>query len=234
MPSPFRKALQQLKSTLLPPGEAPYRVRLGLFKGLVLNLDLHHQAQVAFGLWERETYRTVHSLLAGCHSAIDVGACAGEFTLLFLRSPGLQNVIAIEPYPPNLPRLDANLRLNDLDQDPRLSLHTQRLGSDTTDGKTIRLDDLTIPTTGPVFIKIDVDGGELDVLQSGPTLLQRPDIRLLVETHSVQLERDCLEFLTNAGYHCQIIPNAWWRRFLPEDRPMGQNRWLIATPNTIR
>jgi hypothetical protein len=228
VPRIFQQAIHWLKSRLLIAGERSYRVQRGLFKGLTLNLDLHHQSQVMWGLWERETHSQVRSLLTGCHSAVDVGACAGEFTLLFLRSPGLHSVTAIEPYPPNLPRLDANLRLNGLDQDPRLTLHTQRLGSDTTDRLTLRLDDLTIPSDGPVFIKIDVDGGELDVLQSGPKLLQRPDVRLLVETHSVQLEHDCLSFLTTAGCHCQIIPNAWWRRFLPEDRPIGQNRWLSA------
>ena len=44
-------------------GRQPYRVHLGLFRNLVLNLDLQHQTQIYLGLYERETYKYILLLL---------------------------------------------------------------------------------------------------------------------------------------------------------------------------
>jgi hypothetical protein len=77
-------------------------------------------------------------------------------------------------------------------------------------------------------VKIDVDGGECDILDGASALLQAARVRWLVETHSVALEERCATMLRNAGYRVRIVPNAAWRLFLPEQRPIEQNRWLVA------
>jgi hypothetical protein len=82
----------------------------------------------------------------------------------------------------------------------------------------------------PGFIKIDVDGGEMDVLQSGQDLLAARRSSVLVETHSPELEEDCNAFLKTAGYLTAIIRNASWRTLVPETRPTPHNRWLWAEP----
>ena len=77
-----------------------------------------------------------------------------------------------------------------------------------------------------VLIKIDVEGAEAIVLQGMIDLLKENDCRLIIETHSVQLEKDCMAFLKSQGYYVRIIKNAWWRSILPERRPLKHNRWL--------
>jgi Methyltransferase FkbM domain len=90
----------------------------------------------------------------------------------------------------------------------------------------VRLDSLSVPETNG-FVKIDVDGAELDVLSSGETLLRFLRPYLLIETHSQDLETHCIGFLASLGYNVSIIRNAWWRIFLPEQR-IAHNRWLWA------
>ncbi len=86
-------------------------------------------------------------------------------------------------------------------------------------------------TPPPRFVKIDVDGGELDVLAGMRQLLATHRPVVFVEVHGVHRERDCAAFLRACGYHVRIVKNAWWRALYPEHRmPVGHNRWLLAVP----
>jgi hypothetical protein len=73
------------------------------------------------------------------------------------------------------------------------------------------------------FAKVDIDGGECDVL---PGLIGLPTI--LIETHSKDLEEVCTAFLEEHGYATRVIRNARWRALWPEYRPLEHNRWLVA------
>ncbi len=92
------------------------------------------------------------------------------------------------------------------------------------------LDDLPVPHDRRGFIKLDADTAELAILQSGRRLLAEAKPLLLVETHSPELEHDCCAFLAGLGYRLEIIPNAWWRALVPEQRPLDHNRWFWAEP----
>jgi hypothetical protein len=92
----------------------------------------------------------------------------------------------------------------------------------------IRIDDLNVAHSAPGFMKIDVDGFELDVLLGGKNLLAHGDTDLLVETHSAALEAQCAEYLKQFGYACRVSKNAWWRVLIPEQRPLNHNPWLFA------
>jgi hypothetical protein len=48
----------------------------------------------------------------------------------------------------------------------------------------------------------------MDVLCSASQLLGERVLDLLVETHSVELERGCLAFLERRGFECAVMPNA--------------------------
>lgn len=218
-----------LKSRFISDVEQPRLVRLGLFAGLRLNLNLHNQMQVFFGLWEREIYRFMRQTVPGCEWAVDVGSGRGEYTLFFLKQSGVQRAVAVDPLEVMVPMIQRNLELNGMADDLRLTRIEGFLGS-TTDGRMQRLDDLGLDPNAPGFIKIDVDGGEVDVLIGGSALLAGGKARLLIETHSLELEQDCIRLLTAKGYLCRVIKNAWWRRLLHEERPTDHNRWLAATP----
>ncbi len=213
---------------LLPAGRRARPVRSGLFKGIRLALDLHGgDLQMYAGLYERETFPWLRRLLRGCQGAIDVGAAKGELSLLCLRQPGMRRVVAVEPAKTECALLQANLALNHLTGDPRFWLHLGFAGR----GSPPRwrtLDELAAEVPAPLFIKIDVDGPEAEVLATGSETLFRRDCRLLIETHSVTAETVCQRQLLASGYVIQIIPNAWWRRFIPERRTIPHNRWLAA------
>jgi hypothetical protein len=86
-----------------------------------------------------------------------------------------------------------------------------------------------------VFIKVDVDGFEMDVLQGAIGVLKKMKVRLLLETHSSKLEDNCNHFLKNLGYRTKVVKNGWWRILLKDRRPIEQNRWLVASndPSSI-
>ena len=193
-----------------------------------MNLDLATSAQLYTGLFEREISPHLRRLSRGIATAIDVGAAFGEYTLFFLAKTQAVKVLAFEPEQALWPKLYANLALNGLDEDPRLELFRLFL-TNRTDHCSCALDSFVNLIHQPCLIKIDVDGGELDVLAGAAQLVQWPRVRWLIETHSPQLERECISYLQRAGYETQVVHNAWWRAIVPEQRPVEQNRWLFAT-----
>ena len=91
------------------------------------------------------------------------------------------------------------------------------------------IDQLQLDLGAKGFLKIDVDGYEVDVLESAKKTLQEAKPDVLVEVHSKQLEAACIDILKAYGYGVRVIPNAWWRIFVPERRPIEHNRWIFAT-----
>ncbi|MBI2497854.1 MAG: FkbM family methyltransferase [Opitutae bacterium] len=216
---------------LLPAGRAPRTVLSGLLAGIRLHLDLRSEAQIWLGLYERETYADIRRLLRGCRGAIDLGAAKGDLSIHFLRQPGMERVVAAEPLDTERAQLAANLALNRLAGDPRLSLHPGFAGrGEPPLWRT--LDDLAAGVPAPLFLKIDIDGPEAGVLADGCETLRSKDCRLLIETHSPAAEHGCLTQLRELGYTVRIIPPAWWRVLVREHRPIPHNRWLAAWRGT--
>jgi hypothetical protein len=195
-----------------------------------MELDLASQSQLYIGTFEREVYRSLERFSADIRSAIDIGAREGEYTLYFLAKTRAQRVIAFEPEMAIHPQLMSNLELNHLAHDPRFTLIANFVGA--RDGDNERtLDSLMDSISTPCLIKIDVEGGEASVLQGAQRLLQLPQVRWIIETHSQDLEQQCVLTLREAGYETRIIPTAWWRGVLPELRVsevIRFNRWLAA------
>jgi len=219
------RPLSRIKQSFVPATRSPRKVVGGIYKGLVLDLDLQHETQVFLGLYERETFPCIRAAAARARWMIDVGAGNGELALFFLRQPGIGLVHAFEPLPKAVATFRRNLALNDLQDDPRLAIHAGFAGAQP--GFT-RLDDLAVDRSAPGFLKIDVDGFELDVLASAERLLAAAHPDVLLEVHSAPLEADGLAQLRRFGYAPQIVDNAWWRVVIPERRPIPHNRWLWA------
>jgi hypothetical protein len=134
-------------------------------------------------------------------------------------------VIACDPNQTVVDRLIENLALNGVAG--KVAVHRIAVGGSKAGFRP--LDDLLANETPPFVIKIDVDGGELDVLTSGRSVLRAHDCALIVETHSLELERASTACLQQLGYHTTVIPNGWYRRFVPELRPAAHNRWFVAS-----
>lgn len=203
----------------------PRVIKGGLFKGLIMDLDLADQMQLYLGLFEREIHGWLEQFVAGARTAIDIGAGEGEYTLYFLCKTSVSKVFSFEPSSESRHALEANLKNNYRETDPRLHVWSMFVGC--AGENHLSLDSLLERISFPCVIKVDVDGGERDILEGASELSRCGPTRWIVETHSEQLERSCMSLLKNAGLQVQVVPNAWWRKIIPELRH-GQNRWVVA------
>src|SRR5207302_544107 len=134
----------------------------------------------------------------GVLSAVDIGAADGEYALYFLLKSHAKVIVAFEPSEWARRQLARNLKLNNCAGDPRLTVDPHFAGR--RDFGTERTVDSLLPQLEPpCLIKIDVDGGELDVLMGARRTLARPEISWIIETHSRELETQCLDLLSNSG-----------------------------------
>jgi hypothetical protein len=221
------RSLSNLKNLIMSPERKPRRILAGPFRGIVMSLTLRSQLQVYLGLFEKETHPWIYRLSKGISTAIDIGVAHGEYTLYFLTKTKATKVFAFEPDASCAPFLHENLELNGVAQSNRLAISSKFVGASDSQQE-IRLDSLAESVHLPCLVKMDVDGAEEQILKGAQTFNRLPGVRWLVETHSKELEVACEGILKAAGFQTRIIPNAWWRVFLPELRPIEHNRWLAA------
>jgi methyltransferase FkbM-like protein len=195
-----------------------FTILSGPYKGIKIFASPINNQQLRFGLYEREIHPYLIRAARSARWCIDIGAGFGELSLFFYLRANATPVFAVEPWTPNI--LSKNLAINDAREIISIS---QYLG---TKYGQLRLDSFSVPKTKG-FIKIDVDGAEVDVLESGSELIRSLRPYLLIETHSPDLETRCVKSLSSIGYDISIIRNAWWRTLLPEER-IGHNRWIWA------
>jgi len=212
------RLLHGLKNIVVRSGHAPHRVVTGAFAGLNLCLDLQSQAQTWLGLYERELYAPLRGFSRGIQTGIDLGCAQGEFTVYFLKRTDAVRVFAIDGNGQYLETLRHNVALNQCECS-RLAIHHKYIES---------LDPLTGEIKLPCLVKMDVDGGEANVLSNSPKFLALPQVRWIIEVHSAELEQDCLRILRLSNYKTTVVKNAWWRSLLGEQRPIDLNRWVIA------
>lgn len=193
----------------------------------MMRLDLEHQTQVVLGMYEREIHGWLRRLSTRIEFGADVGAADGLYTLYLHERTKARSIYAFEPDATAFASLELNLSLNSLLTSDRLSVHTSFVGGAPGIGR-VSLDSVVADSPGPGLIKVDVDGSEVEVLHGALNLLHRTDVRWLIETHSQELETECLTMFRNNGFYTLVVPNAWWRLLLPENRPMDHNRWLVA------
>jgi hypothetical protein len=219
----------RVKKLLLTSGYSVRTIRTGILAGIAMNLDLAHHCQRWLGLQERELNRWFRQLSVGIQTAVDVGANDGMYTLYFLMKTSAKRAIAFEPASECVAQMKKNLTLNGYENDPRLDLVTRPVGAVAT-GQEVTLDSYLNSIQIPCLVKIDIDGGEVLLLQGARQLLASEGIRWIVEVHSKDLQEQCLEIFRRANYRTVVIRNAWWRNFIPELRPGDLNQWIIALP----
>ena len=208
----------------------PRKIRAGLLRGLMFRVDPHFKSQRLMGTDESEIANVVREFSAQVKTAVDIGANDGWYTLYFAAQPGIQKVFACEPDAKCIGELKDNLAMN-TGATAKVSIISRFVGTKA-DPDWISLDEILRGTPEPHLLKIDVDGGELGVLQSASELLLQHNPLVIVETHSQELERDCIAFLSERNYECTIIPNGWYRCIIPEERPIAHNRWFSAKRKT--
>jgi hypothetical protein len=195
----------------------------------MLENDLRLHSQVLLGLYEIELARYVRELHRPGSTAFDVGAHDGYYALI-LAKLGRGRVKAVEPDAEargDLARvLAANPELAAFVEVVAEPVGASQIGSSTT------LDALSWGPGGfvPDLVKIDVEGGEADVLRGAHRLLHDRHPHVIIETHAAELERECVAILSEAGYTPEIVDQRSWLR---ENRPLLHNRWIVARGTAI-
>ena len=146
---------------------------------------------------------------------IDVGAGYGDSALWWWKKFGAV-VYAYEVLPRVYNVLAENIRLNNasvnifnlaIGDGNLTSGYLSALGNmlqiahDTHEGYdflTTKIDSLNIPE--PAIIKIDVEGFELKVLHGAEKIIEYHKPRIIIETHSTELRKECHAFLRKREY----------------------------------
>jgi hypothetical protein len=213
------------KNRVLPDGPALRRLPCGIGAGARMEIDFRHHTKLFLGLYEIEINRYIRAMCAASEGCFDVGGQTG-YDALVVAGLTTGPVVSIDCDPGSVAEMRrvfaSNPRLRD-----RLSvLETTVAGtSDAAQGR-LALDEIAYSPEWfvPDFVKIDIDGGELDALRGAARLLAEHRPHLIVETHSRELELACAELLHAAGYAPSIVNNRGWLKDL---RP-AHNRWLVA------
>lgn len=207
--------------------------------------DLVQQFVYFFGLWEPNVTHWLQRQLAPGDTFIDVGANIGYFALLASQGVGKSGrVIAIEASPSIFAALRANLDRNRAGNVRAVQMAATRAAgklpiyraSEHNVGETtavavqgfeleaeVEADTLEAIVTREVlraarFVKIDIEGGELGVVESLRGLLADSPARLefIVELHPELLAaqnhraEDVLRIFADAGFHCYRLENDTW------------------------
>lgn len=208
-----------VKRFLLSSATAPRRILGGLNRGQILTVNPASQAQFYFGLYERELFPYFNRYAADIQTGLDIGAAEGSHAIYFAARTSAQRIIAIESWDKFVNLLDTHLKLNGLRE--KVEILPVLVNAENS------LDVILGDVQGPILVKMDIEGAEIEVLRSSPKFLSLPKVRWVIETHSFQIHNDCVAILEQAGYETKRIMPAWWRKFLPEQRD-PENGYLVA------
>lgn len=202
------------------------KIKYGAAAGIEMEIDPATKLQRLLGLDEHEIQDQFVEFSKKSSLYIDVGASDGYYGLIYKKYNPSGKVVLIEADPKLAPEQESNMQKNGLgDKVEYLSLFV----ASHDDERHITIDKLAAQEKpSAFFIKIDVEGAELDVLQGAKKALVAYPAFVLIETHGKQLEDDCVALLQSLGFTTTIIDNAWWRGILPESRQIEHNRWLAA------
>lgn len=146
---------------------------------------------------------------------LDIGAQHGDYAILCSKFFHCKKVYSFEPLPNNAEIFRNNLIANNVknvdffptaisDKDGSLKIYYEgdmlkksQIGKELII-ETKRIDSLDLQSC--TFIKIDVEGFELEVLGGALNVIRKYKPKLIIETHSLSLRKKTEEFLSQFGY----------------------------------
>lgn len=215
----IRAAVRTVKKRLLTSGPRFRKVPFGPASGCVMAIDLQHQLLQYFGLYEIELASSFRSVLKKGYRSFDVGGQGGYDALIMAKLTG-GPVVSFE-----CEHAAAEEMRETFARNPFSIQTVEAFVSDKVDAQCTTLDHTAAETFVPDVIKIDVEGAEDAVLRGAERIIRERKPHLIIEVHSVEKEKACLEILRTHGYEPRIIDR---RKWLKEHRPLEHNRWLVC------
>ena len=215
-----------IKKLFVGSGEELREIKFGVAKGIKMQIDADSKAQRILGLDEKEIQSDFKKYAVKADYFFDIGASDGYYSLIYkkLNTPG--KIFAFEVKEDLTLEMEKNFSINHFDfKDVSL---IKKFVSNFEDEKHTSIDTVFTSKGKNLFFKIDVDGGEMEVLNGLKNTIANNNCFFIIETHTKKLEEDCLAFIQNCAYSTTIIDNAFWRTIIPEDRPIEHNRWFSA------
>jgi len=169
------------------------------------------------GTYEREKAHLFAEAVKMGMTVYDIGANAGYYSLIAARRTQA-GVYAFEPFPVNHQRIVEHVKRNRLSnitaiaaavgatdgmahfQSGRTLCEGRVSGDGDLTVAALRLDTFVRSHPVPDLVKIDVEGGEVDVLLGGESVIQRRRPILFVATHSPDLDAASRHVLGSFGY----------------------------------
>ena len=145
----------------------------------------------------------------------DAGSQYGDYALIWEKYTDMP-VIAFELNTNNYNKMIKNFKINNslnigvnvalgdgkelsYEMDGNMATHGNKL---TVQTKT--LDSFLSKYPSPNYLKIDVEGFEMDVLRGASKILREIRPKLIIETHSSELKKEVINFLDEYGYTLKI------------------------------
>jgi FkbM family methyltransferase len=208
---PIMEAIQKIASE--PVYEIVHTKDRGVMK---LRVDDWVQYCLYYNLYEPKYEKSMHALMAGARTILDIGANIGQYSLLF--GQNARKVLAFEPMPELAEQLRENVRLNNLEQiitvveaavsdiDGEVVIHAAESSNSgmaslisSTSNRSLQVEAVTIDnyvqrnSVGNIdFIKMDIEGAELHALRGMIGLLREQKPPLVLEMNE--------EMMSKAGY----------------------------------
>jgi FkbM family methyltransferase len=212
------------------------RIEQGLGRGLWVKIEPYWEPGYLQGSPEPGVTECLLQHLSEGDCFYDIGAHIGYYSLVAARRVGPQgHVVAVEPDPDNIETLRENTMKNHFswveivtaavwnsvgemlfekgaDTPSRMAGRIVKDGTsssvpdDVTRCQSVTVDYLSSHHRPPNAIKVDVEGGEVEVLHGAQATLSKHRPMLLIEAHSVETVPVLSEFLEPFGYTIRHLP----------------------------
>jgi FkbM family methyltransferase len=229
----LKQAQQHFFNRFLSGREFNYEISAGPAKGLVFPISLPQDKLIWTGTCEKEVAETIAANIRPGDICLDIGSHRG-FMAGIMALASHHEVFCFEPNPENQAHLEklrelnpalklklVNLAVSDsigqaefsiMPESSMGKLKDSGFQSDADQSGWIRVDTRTLDSlledqsiAPPNFIKIDVEGAEVQVLRGAEQLIERCHPVMVIELHTSELARECSELLRCKGYSAQII-----------------------------
>lgn len=175
---------------------------LSVFNTQAMEMAANH---VSGRLYEPEELRHARAFVGACDSIVEVGALVGNHTIFFAKALRPKTIHVFDANPRAVAQVRENVALNGLDGGAtNIVVHHAAVGGKAGrirmfdhDVPLVRLDDEVKERVE--FIKIDVDGMELEVLDGCRALISRDRPKIMIEVQQ-ELKARFLAFVRGQGY----------------------------------